>query len=93
MCILEYEDLGVQVCNKISCASTCKRCAGRPANTCIECDYEDRKRELSNGFNSSCDCVEHYYYSSTFANVNCQICHYSCKDCDGSTRKNCVSCY
>ena len=43
---------------------------------------------------NTCDCQSHYYDTfSTTQNVICQICHYSCLNCNAAGSSACTSCY
>ena len=43
---------------------------------------------------NTCDCQSHYYdtFSAT-QNAICQLCHYSCLNCNAAGSSACTSCY
>ena len=79
------------------CHEVCLSCAGPGPSDCIECKItlgliKKNIKEYKSG------CVDLFCMSRYYTKVlpggmkTCQKCHYSCKECNGDYRRNCLEC-
>ncbi len=81
-------------CNMIKLnKKSCLNCVGPLNNDCISCQV-DSTTKRTNGIGGNpkgtCPCSINYFDDGV--NMNCAICHNSCKSCNGSLATNCITC-
>lgn len=87
VCIAGYWDAGTTICSQ--CHYSCKTCStGSTSSACDTCEAT-AKRTYTNTTAKTCPCNGGYYDAGVAV---CQICHSTCKTCNGPANTDCTGC-